>query len=68
MTIMKNRVSAVECFLRDEEGATAVEYVIMASLVAAVIVLIVYFVGLQVVGAFNKFCTSISNLVGGACS
>lgn len=65
---MKNWVLAVEFFLRDEEGATAVEYVIMASLVAAVIVVIIFFVGLQVVDIFNKFCISIQNLVGGACS
>lgn len=65
---MKSRDSSVVLFLRGEEGATAVEYSIMAALVAAAIVIIVYFVGLQVVEEFNKFCTSFSNLVGGACS
>lgn len=65
---MKSRVSGVELFLRDEEGATAVEYSVMVALVAAAIVVIVFFVGLQVKEAFNKFCTSITNLVGGTCS
>ncbi len=65
---MKSLVSAVELFLRDEEGATAVEYGVMVALVAAAIVVIVFFVGLQVKEAFNKVCTSVANLVGGACS
>lgn len=65
---MKSRISAIELFLRDEEGATAVEYAIMVASVATAVVVIVYFVGLQVVEAFNKFCTLIVNRVGGACS
>ena len=65
---MKSRVSAVERFLRYEEGATAVEYAIMVASVATAIVVIVFFVGLQVQEAFNKFCTRIVNRVGGACS
>lgn len=65
---MKNLVSAIERFYCDEEGATAVEYGIMVALVAAAIVVIVFFVGLQVKEAFNKVCTSIANLVGGGCS
>lgn len=65
---MKSLVSAIERFFCDEEGATAVEYGVMVALVAAAIVVIVYFVGLQVKEAFNKVCTSVANLVGGACS
>lgn len=65
---MNSLVSAIKVLLRDEKGATAVEYGVMVALVAAAIVVIVYFVGLQVKEAFNRVCTAIANLVGGACS
>lgn len=65
---MNSLISAIGAFFYDEEGATAVEYGVMVALVAAAIVVIVYFVGLQVKEAFNKVCTSLANLVGGACS
>lgn len=65
---MKNRILAFELFLRDEKGATAVEYGVMVALVAVAIVVIVFFVGLQVKEVFTQFCLSLTNLVGGSCS
>jgi len=41
-------------FLRDEEGATAVEYGIMVAAIAAVIILVVYSVGGKVNNAFQN--------------
>jgi len=41
-------------FLKDEKGATAVEYAIMASLIAAVIIVIVALLGGQVSVLFNS--------------
>jgi pilus assembly protein Flp/PilA len=40
-------------FLKDEEGATAVEYGIMVALIAALIVTVVGSVGQKVLGAFT---------------
>ncbi|MFZ5810929.1 MAG: Flp family type IVb pilin [Thermodesulfobacteriota bacterium] len=44
-------------FVRDEEGATAVEYGLLAALIAAVIVGIVTTLGTQINNAF----TTVSN-------
>lgn len=65
---MKSLISAIKGFLRDEEGATAVEYGVMVALIAAAIVVIVYFVGQQVKEAFNRICVSLKNVVGGSCA
>lgn len=64
---MKSLVSAVKGFLRGEEGATAVEYGILIALIAAAIVIIVYWVGKNIQEAFNVVCKSLTNLVGGSC-
>ncbi len=40
-------------FLRDEEGATAVEYGIMVAAIAAIIVSTVYAVGVKVHAGFS---------------
>lgn len=64
---MKSSISAIKGFLRDEEGATAVEYGVMVALIAAAIVTIVYLVGQQVKEAFNRVCVSLRNIVGGSC-
>lgn len=65
---MKSLVSAVKGFLRDEEGATAVEYGILVALIAAAIVIIVYWVGQNVRDAFNRVCTAMSNITGTTCA
>lgn len=62
---MKSSISAIKAFLCDEEGATAVEYGVMVALIAAAIVLIVYYVGQQVKDAFNMVCTALQNVTGG---
>jgi pilus assembly protein Flp/PilA len=46
-------------FIRDEEGATAVEYGLMVAAIAAVIVTIVFTLGGQVNTAF----TTVSNAI-----
>jgi pilus assembly protein Flp/PilA len=52
---LQSRVS-----LRDETGATAVEYGIMVALIAAVIVVIVAALGTEVRDAFQTVCTAIN--------
>jgi pilus assembly protein Flp/PilA len=44
----------VKRLLRDERGATAVEYALMASLIAGVIAAIVTTMGEQLVGIFQN--------------
>lgn len=46
-------MSAIFSFIRDESGATAVEYSILAVAIAAVIVAIVYAVGVKTESAFS---------------
>ena len=41
-------------FLKDEEGATAVEYSILAAAIAAVIAAVVYQVGIKANDAFSS--------------
>lgn len=43
----------VRQLVRDEEGATAVEYGLMVAAIAAVIVAVVFALGGKVLGAFN---------------
>ncbi len=47
-----NRPRSIGC-ARLDEGATAVEYAIIASLIAAVIAGVVGLVGVEVLGLFN---------------
>jgi pilus assembly protein Flp/PilA len=54
-------LSAFAEFLRDEEGATMVEYGIMVALIAAVSIGIVATLGQSVSGAFNNVNTSMNN-------
>lgn len=47
-------------FFKDEEGATAVEYGIMVAAIAAIIVAVVYQVGIKVNNAFTTVNTAMS--------
>jgi pilus assembly protein Flp/PilA len=47
-------------FLRDEEGATAVEYALMVALIAVVIILAVTFLGKSVEEVFCEVGSAIS--------
>ena len=46
-------------FLRDEDGATAVEYGIMVALIAVVIIAAVTLVGQNLSGLFNRVATAL---------
>ena len=46
-------------FLKDEEGATAVEYGLMVALIAAFILLTVKFLGGKVESTFNNVATAM---------
>ena len=49
----------ITTFIRDEEGATAVEYGLMAALIAAVIIGVVTTLGTNLSAVFNKIAGQI---------
>jgi pilus assembly protein Flp/PilA len=49
----------IKSFLKDEEGATAVEYGLLVALIAAVIVVTVTALGVKINSAFTKVNTAI---------
>lgn len=51
----------IQQFLRDEEGVTAIEYALIAALIAIVIIGAVTFVGTQVEATFDKVGTTLQN-------
>ncbi|EHJ48790.1 Flp/Fap pilin component [Solidesulfovibrio carbinoliphilus subsp. oakridgensis] len=53
-------ITAITNFVRDEEGATAVEYGLMVALIAAVIVGVVTTLGTTLQGTFTNITTAIS--------
>jgi len=58
---MEKLVLATRRFLRDEEGATAVEYGIMVSLIAVVIIAAVAVIGDKIEDAFQKVANCVTN-------
>lgn len=50
---------AIEQFVRDEEGATAIEYGLIAGLIAVVIILAVTNVGTRVRGVFDAIAAAL---------
>lgn len=54
---MKNWIKR---FLKDEEGATAVEYGVLVALIIAACVIIIATLGSQINAAFNKVSTNLT--------
>ena len=59
--IISNLIQGVTRFLRDEEGATAIEYGLIAALIAVVIILAVTGMGKSVANVFTEICGAITN-------
>lgn len=57
---MEKFVLATRRFLRDEEGVTAIEYGLIASLIAVVIIVAVTSVGDNLKTVFNAIATALS--------
>ena len=57
---MSNFTSAVRTFIADEDGVTALEYGMIAALIAAVIVTTVGTLGEQVDAAFSKIADALA--------
>jgi pilus assembly protein Flp/PilA len=52
-------LSSITRFLRDEEGATAIEYGIIAGLIAAILVTVLTSLGTTIKGKFNSILTAL---------
>lgn len=52
-------VNQVMSFLNDEEGATAIEYGLLAALIAAVIIVVVGQIGVKLNTAFTTVNTNL---------
>lgn len=57
---MKALINAVQQFARDEEGITAIEYGLLAAVVAGVIGVAFTTLGTTIAGAFTKIGTKIT--------
>ena len=60
--------SEIKRFIADEEGATAVEYGLLAALIAVVMVVAVTAVGQSVCDTFNKVATALSSKAAVSCT
>jgi pilus assembly protein Flp/PilA len=56
---MKNLHIGMQRFLKDEEGVTAIEYALIAALIAVVIITAVTQTGTVIKGVFTSVCKSI---------
>lgn len=57
---MKKLYSGVQRFIRDEEGVTAIEYALIASLIAVVIIVAVRTVGQDVNNSFQAIANALT--------
>ena len=53
-------LTAITTFIRDEEGATAVEYGLMAALIAAVIIAAVTSIGTNLTSVFQSVADKLT--------
>lgn len=56
---MSKFTSAVRTFIADEDGVTALEYGMIAALIAAVIVTVVGDLGQSILGAFDDIAAAL---------
>jgi len=62
---MEKFLNASRRFLRDEEGVTAIEYGLIAALIAVVIIASVTLVGDELILVFTRISTALSTALGG---
>lgn len=67
---MKNLITGIKRFFREEEGASAVEYGILVALIAVAIVATVFLVGQKLEEVFNKVqrCLNSAQSGGASCA
>ena len=65
---MKNLYLGMQRFINDEEGVTAIEYALIASLIAVVIIAAVTATGTSVCTTFRKIQAGISGTAAVSCA
>ena len=65
---MKKLISGIQRFLKDEEGVTAIEYGLIAALIAVVIIVAAALVGTRLNCIFNRVADCISGPTVGTCA
>ncbi|MEM5428887.1 Flp family type IVb pilin [Cupriavidus oxalaticus] len=61
---MQNLTTMFKQFIRDEEGVTAIEYGLIAALIAVVIIAAVKLVGVELDKTFDKIGTELQTANG----
>ncbi|MBU1223254.1 MAG: Flp family type IVb pilin [Gammaproteobacteria bacterium] len=64
---MNQLVTAVKRFVSEEEGVTAIEYGLIAALIAVVIITAVTAVGTNLTCVFNKIAACLSDETSATC-
>jgi pilus assembly protein Flp/PilA len=59
--IMNQIISSTRSFLRNEEGVTAIEYGLIAALIAVAVIAVVSTIGTKLNTAFQSICTKLNN-------
>ncbi|UBM11636.1 Flp family type IVb pilin [Cupriavidus metallidurans] len=57
---MSNHFASLKAFLRDDDGVTAIEYGLIAALIAVVIIASVQLVGTNLSSIFNTIASELS--------
>jgi pilus assembly protein Flp/PilA len=60
---MKTFKSAVQAFIADEDGVTAIEYSLIAALVGVGMVAAAQLLGTEISAAFTKVTTTLTNAI-----
>ena len=64
---MKNLIAGVKRFINDEEGVTAIEYGLIAALIAVVIIVAAALVGTRLNCMFQRVADCLSGAAFGTC-
>lgn len=62
---MKKIIDMIRTFLKAEDGVTAIEYGLIAALIAVAIIVAATLVGTNLSAIFNYIATQLSNAMGG---
>lgn len=65
---MNKFILAVKRFMDDEEGVTAIEYGLIAALIAVVIIVATALVGTRLTCIFNRVASCLSGPTSGTCA
>jgi pilus assembly protein Flp/PilA len=58
---MKNIIAGLKHFIKDEQGVTAIEYGLIAALIAVVIITAVALIGTRLNNVFNCIANRLAN-------